>query len=275
MTQTAQPRPLTLRGALADLGWFSVVFSALVSGPSVLALLQMVFVEHRLIDALQWIVDGYKGIAAIVGAALEPAIAAAVAFVNAFFDWRLELHAHWKPLFLLTAVMATAGAREAWRERKQYSGHVFALAGLGLGALVGAAAAGLAPLDGRWWMQGLAAAAPLGLAFLGMTLAFLGVTIFVRVQDAFALTAQALVVGFLFAALAFLLGAGMSFVPGLSRGAGVLSVAITMVAFAVANLASGLARTDRYLARAGLTMLGGFVTAGMIVAADALVKLLI
>lgn len=240
-----------------------------------LALLQMVFVEHRLIDALQWIVDGYKGIAAVVGAVLEPALAAALRFLNAVFDWRLVLHEHWKLLFLLTAVIATAGAREAWRERKQYSGHVFALAGLALGALVGAAVAGLAPLDGRWWMQGLAAVAPLGLAFLGMTLAFVVVTIFVRVKDALTLTVQALVVGVLFAGLAFLIGAGVSFLPGLSRGAGVIAIAATLIAFAAANLATGLVRSDRYLARAGLTMLGGFLTAGMILAADAVAEQLI
>jgi hypothetical protein len=50
--------PAPLRAALRDFGWFYGLFALAVSAPSLLSLLQAIL-DHRLVDALQWIVDGY------------------------------------------------------------------------------------------------------------------------------------------------------------------------------------------------------------------------
>lgn len=259
---------LTVRAALADLGWFSALFSAVVGGPSVLALLQMIFVEHRLIDALQWIVDGYSGIMAVVGAVLEPLLAPAIAWLGRLFDVRLELHPHWQPLLMLAMLWVSTGFRAGGHRAHHYA----MIAGMGLAALLGAVAAGLVSLEGGWPAQGLAVALPVGvmLAALG-GFAAIGVALGeVKPTEVFDFLAAAAIL----TAFCFLLGAGISFVPGLRSGAGVVAFGVVMVGLAVFYMMQGLGGLGTQHTRIGLTMLGGFFAAGMILAADAGVKAL-
>jgi hypothetical protein len=102
MADAGKPERLTLDDALKDFGFFYALFVFLVSGPSWLSLLQMVFIEHRLVDALQWIVDGYNQIVGVLGAVIEPLLQPAINWLNGAFDWRLVLMPHWRPLALLS-----------------------------------------------------------------------------------------------------------------------------------------------------------------------------
>lgn len=259
---------LTLRAALHDLGWFPATFAAIVGGPSVLALLQIIFVEHRLIDALQWIVDGYNDIVAVIGNALEPLLMPVIAWLNGFFDWRLVLHPHWKPFLMLVMTFVAGLARTGMSEAKPVD--FIAFAAMAVGAFLGAVAVGLVPLNAGWWAQGLAAAAPWALVIWisGLVLLLFGA----RGSAGNALFA--LLFGAALAAIAFVLGAGLTFVPGIEGGAGLLASGLALIAIGVLALLAGFKSRDALIARVGLTMLGGFVAAGMILAADAGVKAL-
>lgn len=265
---------------LHDVGWFWLTFASLVSAPSLLSLAQMVF-EHRFTDALQWIVDGYNRILAVVGSAVEPLARAALAWLNEVLHWRLELHPHWRPLFIVTMLVGAGAIRNAM----QFGAYRLAVvygAGLTLGALLGALAAGLAPLDGAWWSQGFAAAAPVGMAYAGTGLQQLalarspGASRGWQVAGAVAMVSLA----------TFGLGAGLSFLPGLSEGAGVVTVAILVFYLGISNVFIGLFRRDLteryagvrsegmqiYQVRFGLLTLGGFFAAGLIALADAVIR---
>ena len=281
MSRSDQSESVTLKEAYDDIRWAWVTFVSLINAPSILSLLQMIF-EHRLIDALQWIVDGYNDIVGQLGAIVEPLVRPFLAWLNARFDWSLELYPHWRPLFLLLAVMASSGIRNAWR----FGARAVAIThGLGVigGALVGALAAGLLPLDGSWWSQGLAAAAPVTAFY-----AFAGAQqLLTSPNSALRWWHLALLIPVV-GGLMFAIGAGVSFVPGLSTGAGILALGLLVLAVGLSNLWGGLFRSDwrqtylqrdfagaqRYQIQFGLTAVGGFVAAGLIVAADAIVKML-
>jgi len=278
---STRPR-LSLRDAVDDVGWVWLTFASLVSAPSILSLLQMIF-EHRYVEALQWIVDGYNDILAVVGGAIEPHVRPAIEWLNARLDWRLELHGHWRPLFVVTMLIGLGAIRNAW----QHGFYGLALrygAGLTLGALLGALIAGLAPLDGEWRWQGLAAAAPVTMAYAATGLQQL-ITARSATLRAWHVAGALIAV----ALLTFAVGAGLSFVPGMSDGAGLLSVGILVLYLGLSNLLIALFRRDLtesfagasgdalqvYQARYGLLTLGGFIAAGLIVAADAVLKLLL
>ncbi|MGD9968363.1 MAG: hypothetical protein AB7T59_17720 [Hyphomonadaceae bacterium] len=270
---------LTLRQALDDVGWFWLTFTSLVSAPSILSLVQMIL-EHRFVDALQWIVDGYNDILAVVGGAIEPLVRPVIDWLNQTLNWRLELYPHWRPLFVVTMLVGAGAIRNAW----QLGAYGVAVSyGLGwlLGALLGALTAGLAPLDGAWWSQGFAAAAP-----VAMTYAATGIQQVVFARHAF-LRWPHLIGAVAFVGLAtFGLAAGLSFAPGVSDGAGVLTIGLLVLYLGVSNLWIGLFRRDLaeawigtrsdatpvYQARFGLLVLGGFFAAALIVAADAIVR---
>jgi hypothetical protein len=261
-------RRLTLGDALQDFGWFALVFTMVVGGSSVLALLETVFVEHRLIALFQWIVDGYNRIATVVGAMMEPLLQPMVDWLNAQFGLRLELAPHWRPLFILGMVLVVGLARSAWR-----AGHkrdaVLAILVIGAGALMGAVVSGLMPLTGGWWAQGLAAAAPTTALFT-----FFGAAAALSGGEPADRTPPQVAALFIIVAgvVAFVLGAALSFVPGLGAGAGVVGLAIIVAVFGAGFLWGGLAGNDSNDATLGLTILGGFVSAALIVAADLIVK---
>jgi hypothetical protein len=274
---------LTLRDALDDLGWFYATFSSLVGGPSFLSLLQMVF-EHRLVDALQWIVDGYNQITATVAAWVEPAFAPLIAWINARFNWELDLHEHWRPLFLLGMVMVVGRARGFFRDAPAEAAVVGATTALG--ALLGALIAGLMPLSGGPWMQGIAGAAPVAAIFMLMQIPIalwpssrrideltgIKTTLRSRLRD-FARTIGETAV---LSAIVFAIAAGVSFIPGLSTGAGILTLGGLVLLVGLETLRASLSKESPSYAgaRMGLIVLGGFLTAGLILFADLIIKLL-
>jgi hypothetical protein len=267
MTSETKTR-LTLGDALKDFGWFALVFTMVVGGTSVLALLETVFVEHRLIAVFQWIVDGYNRIAAVVGAMVEPLMQPLVDWLNAQFGLTLALAPHWRPLFILGMVLVVGLARTAWRAGHKQDA-MLAILVIGAGALVGALVSGLMPLEGGWWAQGLAAAAPTIALFT-----FFGAAAAMSGGDPADRTPLRMAALFIVIAgvVAFVLGAALSFVPGLSTGAGVMALAVIIAVFGAGFLWGGLAGNDNSDATLGLTILGGFVSAAMIVAADLVVK---
>lgn len=159
--------------------------------------------------------------------------------------------------------------------------HVLQVPALVLGAL----AAGAAIPVGGWLEQGLAAALPIlffqcfkavGHAIEAIVFALLRSPNF---KEAMRQVTEPLPIGVLFGGVGFALGACLSFVPGLDRAGEVVALAGVVGMWGL-NLAwAGLSRItgdriqDLLTARSGLTMLGGFVAAGIIAAVDVAVRL--
>lgn len=273
MTAFAGAPRLTLRGAIADLGWPWLVFATVVGAPSILALLQMVFVEHRLSDALQWIVDGYNDIVAVIAAALEPMLLPAIAWLNDVFDWRLSLQPHWQPLFMLAMVRIGANARLDLQPPFRPYDALFSLPVVAFATLAGVVLAGCISIEGSWQAQAAITAIPMGVMSFAMS--FMGATSELvhqgRVSGRFG---ASLLDAFVFTLIAWLLGAGLTFAPGVSAGAGIIGLGLLFLVQALLSVVAGLKTGSVYGTRMGLIMLGGFGAAGAILAADTVLKAL-
>lgn len=277
MGNTAAGKTITLRAALHDLGFFYGLFTVIVSGPSVLSLLQMVFVEHRLNDALQWIVDGYNDISAVVAGVIEPLFAPLIAWLSDALGWRLELQAYWRPLFILATMFVIGWTRTAWRSGHRVSAVAFLFSGVA-GAMIGAVAAGLVPASAEARaVQGLVAAAPLLAVGVGVA-APLAAMEGSREKGKLALgTGIFVLVAIGVACLPWIAGTAWV-VAGVNSGAGVAGLGTALVFIGVLSLWSGLGIPSGPHAlnatRLGLVLLGGFATAALILAADAALKAL-
>jgi hypothetical protein len=179
------------------------------------------------------------------------------------FGWKLVLHPHWRPLFLLGMVLVMGGARTAWRAGERQR------ALLGGGAytfvfLMGSAMAGLVPLSGGWWAQGLIPA-------VIMFTYCVALTVF-TVSSKRASLFDGIRATIYFSGLCFSLGAALYFVSGVDRGAGILTFGGIVAVLGASLSIDGILRSKHFQARVGLTTVGGFVAAGLILAADALVR---
>ncbi|MGQ0532812.1 MAG: hypothetical protein ACT4OF_09015 [Caulobacteraceae bacterium] len=267
--------PVTLGAALKELGWFWGLFAFALGAPSLLSIFQMVFLEHRLIEALQEIVDAYNRMLAYLSAYIEPLLHQLIAWM---FTVPVELHAHWRPLFVLMMLHETADARNMWRFGAQAAAIARWLPG-SIGAFIGAFLAGLAPLDGPWWAQGLIVAAPLA-----------GPTV---IRGLLAMGQQSFLPMAFVTLLTFAIGAAVSFIPGLPRGAGILVMALLLLFNAITTFTRGLAKREfgrlpdgtlvsgkairmRSLSDLwfSLALLGGFLAAALILVADYVLKAL-
>lgn len=259
MADEAKPENLTLWGALKDLGWLPLAFTVIVGAPSILAILESVFVNHQLAPALQWIVDGYNRVMAVVGAVVEPLVQPAIDWVNARLNWSLTLDPVWRPAFALGMVFALAYMRTGLREGSV--GDALVSAALTLGFLTAALLTGLLAAGPGWLAQGAVAAVPV--AMCGLVLAALDASSgdWRSARDA------AVFFGGL-AVFSFAISAGLSFVPGLAQGGGLLVWGGLIALFGVGFALLGLSKGNRVSTRVGLTMLGGFVAAGLILVAD-------
>ena len=276
MSDARPEQMLNFREIRNDLGWFTALFSTVVGGPSILSLFQTVFVEQRLIDAFQWIVDGYNGITATLGAWLEPAILPIISWLNGMMAVELTLQPHWRAVFVLTSVVVIGYARRIWRDGEAVTAVLFA-SGVSVGALIGAIAAGLTPLAPVWWVQALIAAAPIAalcaafIVAVGIYKLFKGILSGAWVDIDFIWSGK---MALTLIACALFYGALMSRDPDLGSGAGVISLGFLFFVIGMMSVVVGVAGADRSAARFGVILLGGFLTAGLILLADFVVKLL-
>jgi len=258
-TQTVTGARFTLWDGIRDLGWFSWLFALVVAGPSVLSLGQTIFVDHKLIAALQWIVDGYNGVMDVLGAIFEPLLQPLIRWINSYFNWSLELQPHWRPLFVLSMIVCLSGTRTAWHAGLQ--AHAIKLSvGSGIAALIACLIVGVAPLSAGWWAHGLAAAAPPALVIIGLYAA------------AGQLEWDDIGIVSLIGGVMFAVGAAISFIPIFAESACILALSLLVFIAGLWWLMPALAKGERFNMRVGLTILGGFAVAAIIVAADAALK---
>jgi hypothetical protein len=261
MADAAKPDKLTLGEALKDLGWFPILFAVAVGGPSILSIIESVLVDHQLVPALQWIVDGYNRIMAVLGAAVEPLVQPAIDWVNARFGWELVLDPVWRPVFGLMMAFFIPMIRALLKSG--IFGIVPILGGsVGILAVLAVALClGLFATGSGWVTQGIVAAAPFAAVMFLSALVHAAWGRWAEVRESARIFTGSSIMLFAFAA-------GLSFVPGLASSAGVFTIGGVVMTMGLVTATAGLAFGNRIYSRVGLTVLGGFATAGLILAAD-------
>lgn len=256
--------------AIGSIGWYPIVFAVVVSGPSVLSLLQSLFVDHELVPALQWIVDGYDGIMDVVAALAGPLLGLVVVAVNSLFGLELALGDHWRPLFALMTAFSFAFVRAHRRDNQTALAVGTAISSL-VGALVGAAIAGMMPLRGGWWVDGLTAAIPASVLLFSVA-----VSSAILRQDLHRwerlrwLAGRSLYLAPISGGV-FVLATLVSLITPF--GGGILLMAIASVAIGALAVWHGVHHQNIEDCRTGYTILGGFVVAAGILVAHVLLLL--
>ncbi|MEZ5995290.1 MAG: hypothetical protein R3C25_06010 [Hyphomonadaceae bacterium] len=260
------PKTLTLLGALKDFGWLPLTLLSIGGGLSIIDISErIVFDNLTLATPFQIILDGYHRITSLIGALVEPRFQPVADWLNAQFDWNVHLQPFWQSLFVLAMVFVLGPIRSMWRDgRWGTSALVFCF--MGPSALVAALGVGLLPFVDAWWAQSLIAAVPLGLLLLGVAL---GGAVYQLAPPSYPEEAWDGIVllanlGAVMLPIALVLGAALSFVPGLGDGAGVLVLGGFVAFIGASQIYYGLEEKDLEKCRTGLSMLGGFVAAALV-----------
>lgn len=259
MTDETQPEKLTLGDALKDLGWIPILFAVFVGGPSLLAIIESVVVDHQLVPALQWLVDGYQRVMTLVGAIVDPLVQPIIDWLNQRFGWHLTLDPVWRPVFALSMITFIALLRTG--EFGATIQEVLISLSFPAGLFAAALCVGLLMRENSWVAQGAIAALPPSFIF--------SVVILVGGSGkSFQAKLSALLFFFLLLLFLFAIGAGLSFVRPFQHASGLVTLGSFIAASGILFLRWGLRDNDRDLSRYGLTTLGGFFSAGLILAAD-------
>lgn len=106
---------LTLAQALKDLGWLPIWLMGL-GGLSVVDIVERSVVgDLDLIAPFQIVLDGYHRITQFLAAGVEPVLRPMVIWVNAQFNWHLDLRPQWRSTFILFSIVIWGGVRVAWK----------------------------------------------------------------------------------------------------------------------------------------------------------------
>lgn len=279
---------------LDDIGAVPATLGGVIGAPSILSLLQSAYEAKALSAPFQAIVDGYNQGIASAAAIIEPALAPLVTGVGRVFGWDLDLHTHWRHLFVLCTIYLLAQIRIRRTEKGGLKNWADLLVEM-LFALIGCLAAGTISPKGGWWAQGLIAAWPLSMIWFGQAAVHIvgheftrtfagfergkGVSYtlgYVAAGSAIALgraSRDLLIVVPPYFIIGFVLGAALSFVPVIGEGAGVAALAVFAIIAGVHFLRIGIGQDQRYLTRLGLTMLGGYAAAALVYGTDIFLKL--
>lgn len=255
---------LTLREAINDFGWLPLVLLGISGGLSIIDITEKAVLHSlSLITPFQVVLDSYHRLTQVIGEVVEPLFQPVVDWINALFHWHLQLQPFWRSLFVLGMVLVAGLARTEVRAGR-FVLAVLLLLMMGLGALAGAIVVGLLRFEGGWLVQGLAAALPVALLFFsaGVASVLFQLAPPSRPVAAWLSFVQWLQFTLRFGAIAFLLGIAFSFVAG--EAAGILVLGVALAVLGGAQLSWGLSHADRDFTRTGLSVLGGFVAAGLI-----------
>ena len=233
--------------------------------PSVLSIVEIVM-DLKLIAAFQWIVSGYNQLLGVLARLVEPLIQPLIAWLNAVLGLKLELRPHWRPLFVLAVIPAVALLRTHGgfvRPLVMLRGVIFVLLPILLACLM----ARLVPETREGWRKGAYIAA----FFVSLVQPILIWELSINVKTRGLSIRRALGIwGLVSAGLG-----GISLLLAWSGNGHPLElVAGIVMSIGGIFLAHGLKSGSQQTASLGLTILGGFVAAGLILAADAMVKML-
>lgn len=269
MTGTGAANRLTFWKGLKELGWFFGIYMAVVGGPSMLQIGQFAFPHFRLTPFFQWIVDGWRNLSNALNAVIAPIIQPAIDWLAGALNLHLTLDPVWTALFSLMSVLIVGTLRHAWASNWMHTLTIGAVAMLV--AFVGSIAAGVAAAHGGMIAQGLVAFA--------MSTAILLCYLLVRLtstpdtKSAGRILWREGVIGLHLAVAAGVIAVVLASWPVLTSTSGLLLLAIALAAFGIAGIVAGLDTKDVETLRVGLTVLGGFATALLIVGFDLLFQL--
>lgn len=283
-----------IKKRLDDFGAVPATLGGLIGAPSILSLLQSIYEARDLSTPLQAVVDSYNQGIASAAAIIEPALTPLVTWVGRMFGWEVDLHTHWRHLFVLCMIYLLAQLRIRRTEKDGLRNWTDLPLGM-VFALVGCLAAGMISPEGSWWAQGLIAAWPLSMFWFGQASANIVGHEFARTFAGFergrglSYTLGYVVAGSVIALgsaardllivvppyfiIGFILGAALSFVPVIGDGAGVAALAIFAIIAGIHFLRIGRRQNQRYMIRLGLTMLGGYAAAAFVYGIDIVLKL--
>ncbi|MGE0046640.1 MAG: hypothetical protein AB7T08_12860 [Hyphomonadaceae bacterium] len=270
MTNTQLPTTdsLSFWDAVKSIGWIPLLLMG-VGGLSIIDILEKaVFHDLSLMTPFQMALIGYQRIATVAGLIFEPLLQPAIDWLSAVVGWSIQLPPSWRSVFILGLIIVASISRAFWRAGLHSLAAQLFLSG-GFGALIGAAAAATAASVNTWWAHGLAAALPAASIFMSIAVS-------VAVRDLIRGDAPGAVrvllrvtrVTTLIAIGVFVLGSGLFFVLVEGAGAGILALSLLIAAFGLFRLRRALSEADRLGARIGLTVLGGFAAAGVILIAN-------
>jgi hypothetical protein len=268
-------RPPVLR-ALMSLGFFPLLVMGL-GGFSVIDIIEKAILEREfdLIAPFEFLLSGYQRVTGWLADIVEPLFAPLVLWINDLFGWRLELQPHWRSLF----VLGLTWAARIWRVYATQRDHpnrrdVFVVCiGLAAAALIGALVAGLAPAETTWLSQGMSAAAPIAFLSLGYYLWTCTLTPDTKLWEWLACFGVAFATG----AVLFALAAALSLAPGMERAAGLTLLGAAVIFLGLREFKRRPAGdvTDESMlttGKFGLTILGGFMAAALILLSNAVVS---
>lgn len=268
LLQTEDDKALTLGQALRDLGFMFWLFTAVVGAPSIVSLMQTVFVDFKLTELLQWLVDGYRDLLNIVGATLEPLANGLLAGFSGLFDVDLTLQKHWQPLFIVLGIFISTNTRTLWDDGYRKPAITFVLVMICF-TLIGSWISGVIAPNADWWLQGLAAGAPVLCLFLGLTLAYwLADLMFGFAQPYRKPLWHYPKRGAVLAIAAFALAALIAILPTGRSHAGLLVLFSGLFLYGLYWTYAGFRDRDVPEVRFGLRVVGGFLFASLVLAID-------
>lgn len=287
------------RGA-KEVGWLPFVLAG-IGGFSVLSIAEdLVFARPlELVAPLQWVFEGYERVVTLVAAVVEPPARFALAEVNARLGLDLHLAPHWRSLFVLLAILGIS----IWRVSDKRFSSILKLVGFAFILLICSLVGGLLPREGIRASAIENALSPMS-SFLVATIG----TDWPRVLSLFTLMAvesvivsvPIMILGLTVMVAAIVSGppAGTS-LPSVFLGLLTLPVGGFFVTWCIYDIfkvefggaflglmfllglvgvmcavAGAVSKEDRLL-RLGLTSVGGYLAAGLILFVDNTVKLVV
>ncbi|MEM6535988.1 MAG: hypothetical protein AAF613_10145 [Pseudomonadota bacterium] len=259
---------LTLLQAAKDLGFVFWLFTAFIGAPSIVSLMQTVFIDFQLSSLFQWVVDGYRQLLGVIASVLNPVANVLLNSFNGLLNLELTLQDHWQPLFVVLTLFISANTRSLWDDGYKKPAIVF-VATMAVFTLLGAWIAGLIQPDAVWWLQGLAAGMPVLCLFMGMTLAYAISFFAFGFSQPYRKPLWSYVRrGFGLGASAFVLGAALSLSNLIQGHAGLLVLFSGLFFYGLYWVREGFRDKDIPEVRFGLRVVGGFLFAIIVTGID-------
>ena len=156
-----------VKQSLLEFGYFPLLVSALVGSPSLLVILESIFIGFELSRVFQWAVDGWIRLNTIVSIILDPFTSSIVGFIRSL-GIDVHLQSYWQSVLWLLFVPLISFVRTAKRQiNSKYQTVntiipiVLIYAVVGVPLVLGSIVSGLAPPKGDWVTQGIIASLPI------------------------------------------------------------------------------------------------------------------
>lgn len=267
----AAPRPTKvalLYSSIRDLGWFTLFVGWLIGTPTILTLFEHV-IDLNLIGAFQWVLDGYEQLIRVMDKIIVPITTPILAALNSLFAVELKLHDHWRYVFLLFLVPTIVNIRITrttfdegehqpqwqWRANIVYF----------LSSLIGAIIVGLVPLEANYAAQTTAILLPFFVRFMAEFYFAEGWQ-----ADKGEITATAMWQALMQFNFLFVAHTAVYFT--ISKNSAIAAYLLHLGYAAALVIIRGLERDSRAPVRYGMTVLGSYVVAAIVIACSFIVQ---